>query len=48
MTPMMCARLLRSKEELRSGWFYRKSEQILRQFSTFTGDHLVGHCGMAG
>jgi multidrug efflux pump len=28
MTPMMCARLLRSKEELRTGWFYRKSEQI--------------------
>jgi multidrug efflux pump len=28
MTPMMCARLLRSKEELRSGWFYRKSERI--------------------
>jgi len=27
-TPMMCARLLRSKEELSSGWFYRKSEQI--------------------
>jgi multidrug efflux pump len=27
-TPMMCARLLRSKEELGSGWFYRKSEQI--------------------
>jgi multidrug efflux pump len=28
LTPMMCARLLRSKEELSSGWFYRKSEQI--------------------
>jgi multidrug efflux pump len=28
MTPMMCARLLRSKEELNSGWFYRKSERI--------------------
>src|SRR5664280_1278763 len=28
MTPMMCARLLRSKEELSSGWFYRKSERI--------------------
>jgi len=28
MTPMMCARLLRSKEELSTGWFYRKSEQI--------------------
>jgi multidrug efflux pump len=28
MTPMMCARLLRSKEELGKGWFYRKSEQI--------------------
>ena len=27
-TPMMCARLLRSKEELNKGWFYRKSEQI--------------------
>ena len=27
-TPMMCARLLRSKEELGKGWFYRKSEQI--------------------
>ena len=27
-TPMMCARLLRSKEELSTGWFYRKSEQI--------------------
>ena len=27
-TPMMCARLLRSKEELGNGWFYRKSEQI--------------------
>jgi multidrug efflux pump len=27
MTPMMCARLLRSKEELKIGWFYRKSEQ---------------------
>ena len=28
MTPMMCARLLRSKEELSTGWFYGKSEQI--------------------
>jgi multidrug efflux pump len=28
MTPMMCARLLRSKEELKSGWFYRKSEKV--------------------
>jgi multidrug efflux pump len=27
-TPMMCARLLRSKEDLNKGWFYRKSEQI--------------------
>ena len=27
MTPMMCARLLRSNEELNKGWFYRKSEQ---------------------
>jgi multidrug efflux pump len=27
-TPMMCARLLRSKEELGTGWFYQKSEQI--------------------
>jgi multidrug efflux pump len=26
-TPMMCARLLRSKEELKTGWFYQKSEQ---------------------
>jgi multidrug efflux pump len=28
MTPMMCARLLRSKEELSTGWFYGKSERI--------------------
>ncbi len=28
VTPMMCARLLRSKEELNKGWLYRKSEQI--------------------
>jgi multidrug efflux pump len=34
MTPMMCARLLRSKEELSSGWFYRKSERI---FETVLG-----------
>ncbi|MEN6320953.1 MAG: multidrug efflux RND transporter permease subunit [Syntrophaceae bacterium] len=27
-TPMMCARLLRSKEELKTGWFYRKSERV--------------------
>jgi multidrug efflux pump len=27
-TPMMCARLLRSKEELGTGWFYKKSEQV--------------------
>ncbi len=27
-TPMMCARLLRSKEELGTGWFYQKSERI--------------------
>ena len=33
-TPMMCARLLRSKEELGKGWFYRKSEQI---FETVLG-----------
>ncbi|HUN54262.1 MAG TPA: multidrug efflux RND transporter permease subunit [Smithella sp.] len=28
MTPMMCARHLRSKEELKTGWFYQKSEQV--------------------
>ncbi len=27
-TPMMCALLLRSKEELGTGWFYKKSERI--------------------
>ena len=34
-TPMMCARLLRSKEELSSGWFYRKSEQIFEAVLDF-------------
>ncbi len=33
-TPMMCARLLRSKEDLSTGWFYRKSEQV---FETVLG-----------
>ena len=28
MTPMMCARLLRSKEQLNTGWFYKKSERV--------------------
>jgi multidrug efflux pump len=35
MTPMMCARLLRSKEELNSGWFYRKSERIFEAVLSF-------------
>ncbi len=35
MTPMMCARLLRSKEELSTGWFYRKSEQIFEAVLSF-------------
>lgn len=35
LTPMMCARLLRSKEELSSGWFYRKSEQIFESVLGF-------------
>jgi len=35
VTPMMCARLLRSKEELSSGWFYRKSEQIFESVLGF-------------
>ncbi|MGA2782894.1 MAG: multidrug efflux RND transporter permease subunit [Smithella sp.] len=34
-TPMMCARLLRSKEEISSGWFYRKSEQIFEAVLDF-------------
>jgi multidrug efflux pump len=34
-TPMMCARLLRSKEELNTGWFYRKSEQIFESVLGF-------------
>jgi multidrug efflux pump len=35
MTPMMCARLLRSKEELGKGWFYQKSEQIFESVLSF-------------
>jgi len=35
MTPMMCARLLRSKEELNKGWFYQKSEQIFEAVLNF-------------
>jgi len=35
MTPMMCARLLRSKEELGKGWFYRKSEQVFETILNF-------------
>jgi len=35
MTPMMCARLLRSKEELNKGWFYQKSEQIFESVLDF-------------
>jgi len=35
VTPMMCARLLRSKEELGSGWFYRKSEEIFEAVLSF-------------
>ena len=35
VTPMMCARLLRSKEELNKGWFYRKSEQIFESVLGF-------------
>ncbi|MGV8059174.1 MAG: multidrug efflux RND transporter permease subunit [Smithellaceae bacterium] len=35
MTPMMCARLLRSKEELNTGWFYRKSEQVFESVLHF-------------
>jgi len=35
VTPMMCARLLRSKEELSKGWFYRKSEQIFESVLSF-------------
>ena len=35
MTPMMCARLLRSKEELSTGWFYRKSEQVFEAVLSF-------------
>jgi multidrug efflux pump len=34
-TPMMCARLLRSKEELNKGWFYRKSEQVFEAVLDF-------------
>jgi multidrug efflux pump len=34
-TPMMCARLLRSKEELNKGWFYQKSEQIFEAVLAF-------------
>ena len=32
---MMCARLLRSKEERGSGWFYRKSEEIFEAVLNF-------------
>ncbi len=35
VTPMMCARLLRSKEERGSGWFYRKSEEIFEAVLNF-------------
>ena len=28
MTPMMCSRMLKSQEELRPGWFSRKSQQV--------------------
>ncbi len=34
-TPMMCARLLRSKAELGTGRFYRKSEQIFEAVLSF-------------
>ena len=34
-TPMMCARLLRSQEELKTGWFYRKSEQVFEAVLSF-------------
>ncbi|MGA2525964.1 MAG: multidrug efflux RND transporter permease subunit [Smithellaceae bacterium] len=34
-TPMMCARLLRSKEELNTGWFYQKSEKIFEAVLSF-------------
>ncbi|MGP8152761.1 MAG: multidrug efflux RND transporter permease subunit [Smithella sp.] len=34
-TPMMCARLLRSNEELKTGWFYRKSERIFETVLRF-------------
>ena len=27
-TPMMCSRMLKSKEELKAGWFHRKSQQV--------------------
>ena len=35
MTPMMCARHLRSKEELKTGWFYQKSEQAFEAVLNF-------------
>ena len=35
MTPMMCARHLRSKEELKTGWFYQKSEQVFETVLNF-------------
>jgi multidrug efflux pump len=35
MTPMMCARHLRSKEELKTGWFYQKSEQVFEDVLNF-------------
>ncbi len=35
MTPMMCARHLRSKEELKTGWFYQKSEQVFEAVLNF-------------
>jgi len=35
MTPMMCARHLRSKEELKTGWFYQKSEHVFEAVLNF-------------
>lgn len=34
-TPMMCARLLRSRNEMKPGWFYRKTEHVFNTVLEF-------------
>ena len=46
LTPMMCAKLLRPKGQLRGGWFYRVSERIFETVIRKYGETLrwvLGH-----